>query len=768
MPPIARLAVALAAGVLLALLLPDAWPACWAVAAMIAVTSWARPWWGTLLLALLVGLLTGMTRARREAGTCRARWLPGPTSMMVRVHDAPSRRGTTTGTILHAPQQCDGQVRLRVGDAVPAGAVLLAVGTAYPGGVVRVTHARVLARGGGRRYRIRRRIASRVDALYGPRAGLVEALVLGRRDDLPRDLRDRFARAGLAHLLAISGLHVGVIAGWVLILLRWLGVGRQRWVIAATVTWFYVSLLGFPAPATRAAAFVALHASARLRQRHPSPSAVLAVAVLILLHIEPGVVTAVGAWLSVAAVAGTAWGRAIAVRWGYRGWGSALVASSVGATLCTAPITAWSFGAVAPIGVVANLAAIPIASIAVPAILMSLGVGQVMAGSAGLLLAGLERVAGLASGIPFGSVTGTPGVGFAMPWCVVLLMAVVLTRRGYSRWRRAKGTLAIAAVAVWVPIAVLSWVARDRAPVLAIHVLDVGQGDAIAVRTPRGRWLLVDGGPRGRAGDAARRVVLPFLRSRRADRLAAVIVSHGDADHLGGIPSVLTTLAADMVVEAGQPVATALYLDYLAAVQRLGVPWRVGRAGDTVTIDSVTVAVLHPREAWVAEQLAANENSLVLHLRYGCFDALLMGDAGTIVERDLLPSVAPVEVLKVGHHGSGGGTSDAWLDRVDPLIAVISVGPNRYGHPAPSVLQRLDDRRIETWRTDRHGTVTIRTDGRYLWVTGGRPSSLAGSVLCRIRHWLRSSGSSSSKSGCTPRPPATSLICSTTSHSRRR
>jgi competence protein ComEC len=768
MPPIARLTVALAVGVWLGLSLSEPWPACWAVAAAVAVTSWARPWWGTLLLTLLVGLLTGIVRAHRETGACQARWLPGPKAVLLRIHDAPSRRGTTSATILHAREQCDGVVRVRVVGDVPAGAVLLAVGTAYPGGVIRLTHYRVLARRRAWRYRIRRRIASRVATLYGPRAGLVEALVLGRRDDVPRDLRAHFARAGLAHLLAISGLHVGVIAGWVLVVLHWAGVGRRRWVIGAAVTWLYVALLGFPAPATRAAAFVALHAIARLRQRHPSPSAVLAVAVVILLQMDPGAVTAVGAWLSVAAVAGTSWGRDIARERGFRGWGSMLVASSTGATLFTAPITAWSFGSVAPIGVVANLAAIPIASLAVPALMLSLGVGQIMAGSAGLLLAGLERVAQLAGGVPLGSVTGNAGPRFAIPWCVVLVMAVMITRRGVTSWRRTKRTLAIGAVAVWVPIAVPAWVGRDRDHVLSIHVLDVGQGDAIVVRTPRGRWLLVDGGPHGRGSDAGRRVVLPFLRRHGVDRLDAVIVSHGDADHLGGIPTVLRSLDVALVLEPGQPVGTGLYLDYLAAVDRLGVPWRTGRTGDTVTIDSVTLAVLHPRDAWVRGQLAPNENSLVVHLRYGCFDALLTGDVGSVVERDLLPSLTPVEVLKVGHHGSAGGTEEAWLDVLTPQVAVISVGPNRYGHPAPSVLERLADRQIDTWRTDRHGTVTISTDGGYLWVTGGRPATLARSVLCRIRHWLRLSGSSSNRSGCTPRPPATSPICSTTSPSPRR
>jgi competence protein ComEC len=328
--------------------------------------------------------------------------------------------------------------------------------------------------------------------------------------------------------------------------------------------------------------------------------------------------------------------------------------------------------------------------------------------------------------------------------------------------------LATAAAGTWVLATLPVWRGASGGHALDIHVLSVGQGDAILLRTPRDRWILVDGGPRSRGFDAGARVVLPFLRRHGARALDAVIVSHGDADHLGGIPAVLKGTDVGLVLEPGQPLGTALYLEYLAAVDARGISWAAARAGDTLAIDSVVVAVLHPRTAWVRNEFEPNENSVVVHVRYGCFDALLAGDVGASVERELLPSVPRVEVLKVGHHGSAGSTTAEWLVALQPQVGVISVGPNRYGHPSPVVLDRLGAQGVAIRRTDRGGAVTIRTDGRYYSVEQGRPASLLGSLLCRIRQSSRSSGSSSSRSGCIPRPPVISRTCSTTSRSPRR
>ncbi len=766
-PPVARLAIAYGAGLWtgLVFLLPGA--VVWSAGAVTAAALWRRPATGALLAAAMIGAATGWVRAGESAASCAKSLQPGRHALTLGIHDAPGIRGTTTATVLHA--ECGGTLRVRLDErAVAAGSRMVAVGAVRPGGVMRVTHVKVLRTPRSRRFVIRDRVARRVRALYGARAGLVEAMVIGRREDIPLSLRRDFTDAGLAHLLAISGLHVGLLAAWLLLALTRLVRRPIAWLITCVLIWGYVSLLGFPAPATRAAGFLSIHAVSRARQRHPPSAAVLAVALLVVLLLEPGAATAVGAWLSVAAVWGTGVAGALIVGRLARRPFVRLAAASAGATLATAPVTAFAFGSVALAGLVTNLIAVPLAGIAVPGVVASLVLGDLAAGGAGLVLAAIENVARVGAALPLGHVSGVGGPAFAAPWLALAAAAYYLAR-ARPVWRRL-GTklLGWAAVLSWLLVAMAIGERRDRGPDLAIHVLDVGQGDAIAIRTPRGSWLLVDGGPLSAAGDAGRRVVVPFLERHGVRRLAALIVSHGDADHLGGVPSVLSRIGADLVLEPGQPLGSGLYLEFLAALDGAGIEWRAARTGDTLVVDSVVVAVIHPSAEWMQSQLVPNENSVVLKLRYGCFEAVLTGDVGHPVEERLLASVGQADLLKVGHHGSVGSTGAEWLAAVRPGAAVISVGRNSYGHPAPAVLERLRRSGVRVWRTDRGGAVTIRSDGRYLKVIQGGPTTAWEGLRCRIRHWLRSSDSSSSRSACTPRPPASLHSCSTTSRSRPR
>lgn len=765
MPPIAQLALAFGAGLWTGLSFFVPFGAFWILGPAAAWMALRGRWWGVLVAAGAVGMLAGTLRAGLERGACRNRWTPGRAAAVLVIHDAPGKSGVTSASVRHSRDGCGGTLRIRADTALPAGGTVVAVGTYLSLGVFRITHYRVVRVRPLWRFRLRAAIAGRIERLYGVRAGLVEALVLGRRDDLPRALRQTFADAGLAHLLAISGLHVGVLSSWILWLLRLAGVGRRRWLVGAALCWGYVLLLGTPAPATRAAAFLSLYALARLRERHPPLEAVLAAAVLLILLVEPASATSVGLWLSGFAVLGTAWaGRCIRGRRLRTNAAMRMAVSSGGAVLFTSPITAFAFGSAAPIGILTNLVAIPLTGVVVPGIFLSLAVGAPLAAGTGLVLALLERLADVSARLPFGHLAGTPGAAFAMPWMALLAVAWYLGGAAGSLFeRRVRRTLAAGAAVVWLGVTAPAWLSGRGDESLELHVLDVGQGDAILLRTPSGRWVLIDAGPRTSRGDAGRRVVLPFLRRVGVRELSAVIATHGDADHIGGMPAVLRAVDARLVVEPAQPLGTSLYLEFQAAVAERGMDWRPARAGDTLTIDGVTLSVLHPASAWVARQFEPNENSIVLHLRYGCFDALLAGDAGLPVERELLRAVPSVEVLKVGHHGSAGGTAIEWVRALAPQTAVISVGANGFGHPAPEVIERLREAGADVWRTDRGGSVTIRTDGGYYSTYQRGPVTLAGRVLCRIRRWSRSSGSSSSRSGCTPRPPVTSPICSTTS-----
>jgi competence protein ComEC len=180
-------------------------------------------------------------------------------------------------------------------------------------------------------------------------------------------------------------------------------------------------------------------------------------------------------------------------------------------------------------------------------------------------------------------------------------------------------------------------------------------------------------------------------------------------------------------------------------------------------LDGVRFAVLHPTDVSLAHELRPNENSVIVRVSYGAFDAVLTGDAGFPAESVAVSRVGRSEVLKVGHHGSAGATGNAWLDAVAPKVAVISVGAhNRYGHPAPATLRRLARRGISMWRTDDGGTVTIWSDGRYFQVSQGTLLSPVARLRCLVRSWSRSKASSSKKNACTPKPAASSPTSFTT------
>jgi competence protein ComEC len=376
--------------------------------------------------------------------------------------------------------------------------------------------------------------------------------------------------------------------------------------------------------------------------------------------------------------------------------------------LLTAPITAYAFGTVAPIGVLANLAAIPLAGIAVPGLMAALLFSSTwLAAGAGLCLALLDLVAQTAASIPGGHFVMVEGWRAAALWTGVLLLVWWLWNAPRRRWLIFARVAFIGVLISWTTL-FHAFTRLSACSCLTVHFLDVGQGDAVALRSPAGRWLLVDGGPRGPQGDAGRRVVVPFLRSHGATQLAAIIATHAHLDHFGGLPAVLEAFDPAFVLEPGQPVPDAGYLGFLGAVESDGAEWRPARQGDRVELDGVTIEVLSPDSAWVAGQTDLNESSVVLLVTYGDTRMLLAGDAGMPTEAHLAGRIGHVAVLKVGHHGSRGATSDRWLDELNPDDAVISVGAkNRYGHPAPETLARLRTHGVTVLRTDERGTITL-------------------------------------------------------------
>jgi competence protein ComEC len=710
-----------------------------AVAAVILGSAFHRraPLVSLLAAAGLLGRLSGEIAWLGEAGRCTARLPASALHLRVRlVEPSDSSGGRLNVQPLDAG--CSGAVTARWPTDRPISAGVIAGVTARwiprpvvggrPSGTLVVSEVGAVSGQPGLAARLRTTLATTSRRLYGQRAPMVDALIMGRRGGIDRKLQDRFAQSGLVHLLSISGFHVGIITAWVFLLCRLVRLRREgALAIAAGASVAYVAFLGWPPPATRAAALAALVALSRLRQRRVETNALLSATCLCVMLVDPWAILDLGAWLSAAAL----WGATTFSRWtdhalGATPWWRTL-GSSVGATLATAPITAAALGAVAVVGIVLNFLAIPLAAVAVPGVMASLmvcpwwpGLADALAGGSGLALHLLELLASAGAAIPGGHVIRPAELQSALPWLLCLAIGLWCIGR--------RNTLAEAARRWgWAGVAVLwagllwAWApgSANTGSGLALHFLDVGQGDGAVLRTPAGRWVVIDAGPRGDHVDAGRRVVVPFLASHGAGDLAMVVVSHAHADHLGGVASVLERYKAALVLEPGALVADPLYYSFLDELAADAIPWHPGRRGERAELDGVGFTILHPDTLWHGWGEDVNEDSLVLLVEYGAFQTLFAGDAGFSAEAEMRGHAGAVDLLKVGHHGSRGSTGDEWLDSLRPRAAVISVGRNTYGHPSAQTLARLRHRRVEVWRTDRDGMVTVTTDGERMTVKAG-------------------------------------------------
>jgi competence protein ComEC len=709
----------------------------------LGATALGRPLTALLGSGALLGRMSAEIALAVEKQRCNARLPAGRIRLRVRVLEPVDSIG---GQLQLQPLRagCDGPIPARwpAGRPTPAGieARVLARWISRPGpggrpgGTLVVTEISALERHSGILSQVRTALFVSSRKLYGVRAPMVDALVLGRRGGIDPELQNRFAQSGLVHLLSISGFHVGLISAWIFLFARLLRLSRPRsLILAALASTAYVAFLGWPAPATRAAALALLMARCHLRQRRVQADALLATTCLGVLLIDPWAVLDLGGWLSAAAL----WGATRFSGWSDRRLGETFwwrtLASSFGATIATAPITAYGLGTVALAGLALNFLAIPIAGFAVPGVVVSLllesllpGVARALAGGSGLALHALEVTASVGSTIPAGHVLVEPGsIQAGIPWFGALALAT---------WIFApRNTVAEAGRRTWWAVTGLLWVtliptllasSGDGARLLTLHFLDVGQGDGALLRTPAGNWVMVDGGPVGERIDAGRRVMAPFLQRQGARRLSAVVVSHAHADHLGGIPSVLARMRTGEVLEPARLTPDPAYGRFLTELDSAHIPWHPARAGESFTLDSVTFTVLHPTPTWQGWGEDLNEDSVVLLVEYGAFQAVFAGDAGIPAEAEMRGRVKRVDLLKVGHHGSRGSTGDEWLDSLAPQLGVISVGRNDYGHPSPEALRRLAAHGVEIRRTDQDGDITVTTDGRQMTVRSARATTM--------------------------------------------
>ena len=573
--------------------------------------------------------------------------------------------------------------------------------------------------------RVRARAARSIDRTFGEDAPLARALLIADQHQIPTEMRDRYASAGLIHMLSISGLHVAVIAAAMELLFQVARLSRRVSLLGAFIaTGLYVAVIGAPPPALRSAAMLGVSMASRLSQRPTSAWAAWAVGAFVPL-VQPRIAVDVGYQLSVLGMcalvaAGSLWRRHLASRFdGWKGKLAKELVTSIVACAVTAPLVAWVFGRVSLIAPVSNLIAAPIVTLAQPILFLALlispldAVARFVAQAVHPLLFAFDTVARAAASTPGAAITVTTTLMTAILGALAAVALIVACASRFPARPAIVGLAALATMAI-TPALPLPGLGNDR---VELHVLDVGQGDAILLRTNGGHWILFDAGPAWRGGDAGRTTVLPYIL-RRGGSLDAFVLSHPHTDHVGGAASVLAAMRPHAYWDAAFAGGSESYIASLAAARKLGVEWHRVHPGDSIRIDGVSVSFLAPDSAWTVGLKDPNLASTIAVVSYGVVRFLLVGDAERAEEDWLLAQHRDelrAQVLKVGHHGSSTSSSDAFLDAVHPAVAVISVGAgNLYGHPSNDVLHALSRVGAEVLRTDEAGTVIVRTDGVHI------------------------------------------------------
>lgn len=567
--------------------------------------------------------------------------------------------------------------------------------------------------------RLRKQMENALEAQMDPQSfGAMKGILFGDTSEMPQEWVDSFQITGITHVLAVSGQHVSILTAALLFLLSPL---KRKWITAIVVSLIILAfcvMAGFSASVLRAALMGIVLIIGKTWGEKVDTLTLLGLSAFILLLFNPFQLFSLGFLLSYAAVLGivafytrpAAFLRKKKILKPIRFVLDAALLSYA-AQLAVLPVLLQTFGTLPALSIIVNVLITPFVSISVisgfvAAILGSiwLPLGFMPAKITQWCMGVIQNITMPASQFQFATVV----IG-ALP--IIALIGLLFVLFAHLQWIKKKQLIVCAGLlGAFLCIVGMILQLQMRKDSMEVTFLDVGQGDAIYIRQGE-THVLLDGGNKLEQFDNGERVVLPFLRVKGVAQLDAVIASHQDADHVGGLARVVHAvptkqfLASSVTMQADD----ATYIALMNEISKRNTRITLLQTGDKFQIAQANVQVFAPERTG----LIGNDASLVLYLSYNGSSILFTGDAGIETEQLMLDNLPECMVLKVAHHGSKYSSSEAFLQAIRPKLAILSVGKNNtYGHPAPQVLQGLQDVSSQVLRTDQDGAITLLIDSR--------------------------------------------------------
>ncbi len=590
-------------------------------------------------------------------------------------------------------------------------------------------------------------------------AALMEGILFGSCGRIDNQLRDDFALTGVVHILSVSGFHVGLVAAFCVFCGNALGLSRvARNVLLVVVTFIYAVMTGASPPVIRAVIMAwVLLLSDNLGKTYDWPSS-MSLAALIILALSPHSLFTAGFQLSFTATWGILYITPVLQRAAFlpvsrvtqflpsvRASGfvttvGRTIAITLAAQIAVLPIVAYYYHYFSVISVAANLVIVPLVSVAMLlgafaglTGILWLPLGETVGLGLGIILDFILKIARLLAGISFAAVTiEKPSLlKIALFYFLVILVAEAVKKPRlqlklgdlwtlYGR-KIVIAFLLIATVLLWTGIV------YPGAGELEVTFLDIGQGDAILIRSPRGRVIVLDTGGIPKTGqaeyDPGEKILAPYLRRLGISRVDMLLLSHPHDDHIQGARSLLKSMSISMLVTAPQFHETPLGAELISHFMTAGIDIKKVSGGERILFgENIIIEVLSPPDGVITDE---NNDSLVARLCFGDFHILFTGDAEEPALQRLVygSDSLHAEVVKVPHHGSKNAWLESFYRAVDPKLAVISVGKNSFGHPSGRVIEELSRLGIQVYRTDKHGAITIRSDGHTFQVESVRTAN---------------------------------------------